>query len=427
MAEIRFESYYGALPSPSDYISHHGIKGQKWYRRRFQNDDGSLTPAGRERYGIGPARKFKTKEERKAARAERKAAKAEAKAKKQTEQAEKDAAKKEADKQDAITKGDAARVMKYANEMSTQELNDALQRVNYMARLKDLGASPKKESVLKKIANLNNDIANAGAAVKRVSDLVKSMTEKPETEEDKARKQAYLQGLTESAKAEMKEINKTAKEGSLSAKEANAIVKDRFEQLFNDKEPSKAYKAFETGVESAARVKRNAEVLAKAESAANKRSKEHDSALESVGISNFSDYLKDRSAKRAERDATDIAMRSSVGQSRAATAKSDYNNLISNLVKSTTSLPRRETAMNAVNKTLNSSGNSAISKLLSEASVASKPVSSLPSSSSNSSSSSSSKSSYGFTVADLKKRNSDLLSKQLSDLSSFAEDLKKKK
>ena len=30
-------------------IQHHGIKGQKWGVRRFQNEDGSLTDAGKER------------------------------------------------------------------------------------------------------------------------------------------------------------------------------------------------------------------------------------------------------------------------------------------------------------------------------------------------------------------------------------------
>lgn len=34
-----------------DELVHYGIKGQKWGRRRYQNKDGSLTPAGRERYG----------------------------------------------------------------------------------------------------------------------------------------------------------------------------------------------------------------------------------------------------------------------------------------------------------------------------------------------------------------------------------------
>lgn len=31
-------------------LYHHGIKGQRWGNRRYQNDDGSLTPAGRQRY-----------------------------------------------------------------------------------------------------------------------------------------------------------------------------------------------------------------------------------------------------------------------------------------------------------------------------------------------------------------------------------------
>lgn len=36
-----------------DELCHWGIKGQKWGDRRFQNEDGSWTPEGRERYGKG--------------------------------------------------------------------------------------------------------------------------------------------------------------------------------------------------------------------------------------------------------------------------------------------------------------------------------------------------------------------------------------
>ena len=31
-------------------LYHHGVKGQKWGVRRFQNEDGTLTDAGKERY-----------------------------------------------------------------------------------------------------------------------------------------------------------------------------------------------------------------------------------------------------------------------------------------------------------------------------------------------------------------------------------------
>ena len=36
-------------PYPNE-LYHHGIKGQKWGIRRFQNPDGTLTPAGKKRY-----------------------------------------------------------------------------------------------------------------------------------------------------------------------------------------------------------------------------------------------------------------------------------------------------------------------------------------------------------------------------------------
>lgn len=34
-----------------NYLAHHGIEGQKWGVRRYQNEDGSLTEEGRKRYG----------------------------------------------------------------------------------------------------------------------------------------------------------------------------------------------------------------------------------------------------------------------------------------------------------------------------------------------------------------------------------------
>lgn len=44
-----------------NYLAHWGIKGQKWGVRRFQNEDGTLTAAGKERYKVDPERERKEK------------------------------------------------------------------------------------------------------------------------------------------------------------------------------------------------------------------------------------------------------------------------------------------------------------------------------------------------------------------------------
>jgi hypothetical protein len=39
-------------------LYHHGVKGQSWGKRRYQNPDGSLTPEGRVHYNVGYKKKI---------------------------------------------------------------------------------------------------------------------------------------------------------------------------------------------------------------------------------------------------------------------------------------------------------------------------------------------------------------------------------
>lgn len=49
--------WYIAIEENINYLAHHGVKGQKWGIRRYQNEDGSLTNEGRERYGLNSLKK----------------------------------------------------------------------------------------------------------------------------------------------------------------------------------------------------------------------------------------------------------------------------------------------------------------------------------------------------------------------------------
>ena len=65
---MSLQSYY------YDYLTHHGIKGQKWGVRRFETKDGHLTPAGKERYG-NDGEPMSRKEVKRAAKEDKKALK----------------------------------------------------------------------------------------------------------------------------------------------------------------------------------------------------------------------------------------------------------------------------------------------------------------------------------------------------------------
>ena len=81
---------------PTEAIEHSGILGQKWGIRRFQYKDGSYTPEGRERYGIGQPREWDGTDE---------------------------------DKERILKSGSAAEVMSLQGKVSNQELQQATTRL----------------------------------------------------------------------------------------------------------------------------------------------------------------------------------------------------------------------------------------------------------------------------------------------------------
>ena len=153
--------------SPNE-LYHYGIKGMKWGVRRYQNKDGSLTNAGGKRYNgsdykprksivqkIGDYRTAskhkKTLEKARAAKAEKQKAEAEAKAK--AEQRKK-----------YVESGKIS-----ARNMTSEELNDRINKLNLEKRYKELmqqtAPEAKAASVGKKfIEKMWNDAVQPAAA-----------------------------------------------------------------------------------------------------------------------------------------------------------------------------------------------------------------------------------------------------------------------
>ena len=155
------------------YMEHSGIKGMHWGIRRYQNTDGSLTPAGRARYGVGPARKVKTtvgkvikgisKTASGAGRSVKSSTKAIAKKIRTNAEVRKDRSFEK-----AVSSGNVNKLIKNLDRMSDKELNDALNRARQVKALKDLKA-PKK-SLTDQIGDVATTATKIATAVKKASE-----------------------------------------------------------------------------------------------------------------------------------------------------------------------------------------------------------------------------------------------------------------
>ena len=144
------------------YLVHSGILGMKWGVRRFQNEDGTLTTAGKARYGAnGAAPRHKPSNARKAAK--KRAANLE-----KARQAKAAKAAHEAEKKNAVERGSAEEVMKFKTELSNKELQDVVNRLRLESQLSDFLP---KEEVKTKSKNLVDKVVD-------VADKTRSNVEK---------------------------------------------------------------------------------------------------------------------------------------------------------------------------------------------------------------------------------------------------------
>lgn len=222
-------------------LYHHGVLGQKWGVRRFQNKDGSLTQAGKKRI---------SRKQKKALEKARKAKHDKAEAAKKAKQEQEDFEK---NKQKAIESGSAADVLKYKGKLTQQELQTAFNRLNLERSIADINTrdNANRKSRIEKItdrlqkaktlADKGIDAWNVTAKILNSttdSDLpVIDGTKKKDKAFEKAKKQLIESGTPEEIKKHF---------GKLSVKELEDISK-RFNYEDNI---SKRIKTDDTPVES---------------------------------------------------------------------------------------------------------------------------------------------------------------------------------
>lgn len=233
-----------------NYLAHHGVPEQKWGIRRYQYEDGSLTPLGREHYGIGPkrenwgdktrekeakktgslldsykqhrkdkkradnlkkARAAKQKKAEDAKRAEEEAKKAEAKKIEDERIAKENAAAEKERIRTVIRSGTAEEVLNELNNLSNAQLQEAYDRLQNESKIRGmLPKAPKEQRKIDKMASFFNDVGKVGTMVETGTKTWNSVAKVINSFSDKKLKVIGDKGVKELSKTEISRMIKDA-------------------------------------------------------------------------------------------------------------------------------------------------------------------------------------------------------------------------
>lgn len=225
-------------------LYHHGVKGQRWGFRRYQNKDGSLTPAGERRLKKQRVKNLEKARKAAADKRERERVAAEEKA------------KYEAAKAKAIRSGSASDVLKFKNDLTPQQRSEVEGRLGWEARMSELSRkevpagkkkvdrifdtigdmtdyADKAAKAYNTVANIYNAFNKGGSVLPRIdrdvtkgnSDAVKKARKEQKQRQQEAKKEEKQQERSNKAERKAEKAERKAEKARAKAEKYKVIGK----------------------------------------------------------------------------------------------------------------------------------------------------------------------------------------------------------